>query len=160
MRIVSMAAALLLAACGGPPVTINADVSDADLAPYRQAGTSVVFGQGFLRQQGGGVVTCAGEQVLLMPDLPPIRQAIEAYRHGSQVTMTGRSWDNTARKTTCDAQGNFRFEGLPVANWYVGTEVRWQVGYAVQGGSLGSPVATRQGETTQVLLTDANFIAR
>ncbi len=82
--------ALLISACAGPKVTINSDVSEAELAPYRQGGTASIIGQGFLRQQGGGVVTCAGEQVLLMPDLPPIRQAIEAARHGSQVTMSGR----------------------------------------------------------------------
>jgi hypothetical protein len=140
-------------------VTVNTNVSEAELAPFRKAGTSSIIGQGFLRQNGGGVVTCAGSTVILSPDLPPIRQAIDAARAGHNVQGTGGVWGNAGRKATCDAQGNFHFDNLPSADWYVVTEVKWSVGYSPQGGTLGAPVSTHDGAASQVLLADANYIA-
>ena len=149
---------LLVSSCTRPTVTIDINVSEAELAPFRKSGTRSVVGQGFLRQKGGGVVTCAGSRVLLAPDLPPIRQAINAMRSGKNVAGSGAQWHNAGRQAICDAQGNFRFSNLPPAEWFVFTEVRWQVGNWHQGGTLGAPVHTRRGGETQVYLTDDHYI--
>jgi len=161
MKTYAFLAALFLCGCmQQKTVAIDTSVSEAELAPYREAGTASITGQGFLRQNGGGVVTCAGSQVILAPDLPPIRQAIDAARAGSQVQFGGQQWGDAGRKTICDAQGNFSFEQLPAANWYVLTEVRWEVGYSSQGGTLGAPVTTRPGEQSHLVLSDDDFLAR
>ena len=62
-----------------------------------------------------------------------------------------------ARIATCDAQGNFRFAGIPRARWYIFSRVRWSVGdYGQQGGELLGEVDTTGGGEQQVLLTDSN----
>lgn len=153
---------MALGALGCAPretVTVDADVSQEDLAPYQAPGTASVTGQGFMRQRGGTVVTCAGEDVYLVPDLPPIRNAIQALAGGHEVELAGaRRWGPAAHRSQCDAQGNFAFENLPAATWQVLTTVSWEVDRRPQGGGLARVVTTTEGEVTNVLLTDADVV--
>jgi len=50
---------------------------------YLQAGDNNVKGQGFLRQQGGGVVTFAGSAVMMLPATSFFREAIGHFRSGN-----------------------------------------------------------------------------
>lgn len=157
-----VAGMLMLAGCAGfqqETVYIDTTISDEALKPYRTTGPASISGQGFLRQQGGGVVTCAGSAVLLAPDLPPVRRAVEEGRKGKRIVRQGPKWQDVARKTTCDAQGNFVFENLPLESWFLATEVKWVVAYEPQGGTVGRFVSTRDGGQQRVLLSDDDLIA-
>jgi hypothetical protein len=60
-------------------------------------------------------------------------------------------------KTTCDAQGNFRFERVPAGDFYVVTIVRWGVpsgGITLpQGGALMRRISVAPGQSVSVLLS-------
>lgn len=155
-------AALMLSGCASmpglqPAVKPSISYSAADHAAWKETGTAVVTGQAFLRQQGGGVVTCAGSPVYLLPKSPYFDELATIIESRRKPDMTGFSADGfPGRSGQCDAQGNFRFENLPEASWYVISEVRWTIGYATQGGELVDTVTTTAGQTTNVLLTDKN----
>jgi hypothetical protein len=125
--------------------------------PYKEKGNNTVTGQGFLRQKGGGVVTCAGSQVFLLPATSYFREAIGHLMQGNDPQV--RTIDPVyARVGQCDAQGNFIFSGIPDGGWFVVTEVKWSVGPNLQGGSLFQEINIGGGKTTRVLLSDKNII--
>jgi hypothetical protein len=151
------------AAQRGPrDVTPVAQVRDADHAPYRAPGATTITGQGFLRQQGGGVVTCAGSEVFLIPSTDYTREATAISMRGDRVVGPGPTAGTTgARRTQCDAQGKFRFEGVPGGiPWIIMTQVSWRVGYAPQGGALLRAFTPADRGTEEVMLTDQNFVGR
>jgi hypothetical protein len=133
---------------------------DADTHnPYMQKGKNTIKGQGFLRQQGGGVVTCAGEDVNLLPATPYFRELLIIYKSGKKpMGDIDPSFKTIRRQTKADAQGNFTFTDLPDGNWFVSTKVRWIVAGERQGGGLIKEVRVSNGETKQVLLTENDLV--
>ena len=63
MRLIASIAVWFLAACAQQQQTIDISryFSVAEVAPFNVQGSGTIAGQGFLRQSGGGVVTCAGD---------------------------------------------------------------------------------------------------
>jgi hypothetical protein len=159
---------LLTAALTGcairPPVKMQTAFDAEEHRPYAQTGANTIKGQGFLRQQGGGVVTCAGSTVLLMPATSFFREFINHYRSGRNPELGGVGVDPGLRamikQSQCDAQGNFAFSSLPDGRWFVVTEVKWTVRYAQQGGALMQELSVANGETAQVLLTEKDWVGR
>jgi hypothetical protein len=152
----------VLAACAPPEQRMSTTFNPDEYVPFAQPGTATVAGQAFLRQQGGGVVTCAGSDVLLFPNTAYIREAIAIMKSGAtptgMPTMSDPRMKGAGRRQQCNAQGNFKFENVPEGNWFVASEVKWAVGYARQGGSLVQEIHTSPGVTTDVLLTDRDLI--
>jgi hypothetical protein len=147
--------------------------SEAELTPYTQTGNAKLTGQAFLRQQGGGVVVCAGEPVLLVPNIGVFAEAVRLRRSGVQPKIAGQKdgrvfhagiADPVAKKAIrqaqCDAQGNFELANIPAGNWILYSRVQWVVGeYSIQQGSdLIAEVKTENTGEQKVLLTDANRI--
>jgi len=186
-RIAALGAVLLIFACAGPqPIRIIEPVQTVQTTqpvqpdkpvqeqmrvkfdyavhkPYLQKGNNTIKGQGFLRQQGGGIVTCAGNDVLLLPATSFFREMVNLARAGKEPLFTGKidpAYREMLKHTQADAQGNFTVSGLPDGNWFLFTQVEWTVGYQPQGGVLMEEVRVANGETKQVLLTNKNFIGR
>ena len=155
-------AAAILAGCAHmrQPVQMTTTFNVDEHRPYYQAGTNTIKGQGFLRQKGRGVVTCAGNDVYLMPATPFFRELVNHVRAGEKPEPTDSTYKLVLKKSQCNAQGNFEFGGVANGNWFVVTEVKWSVGYSQQGGALLEEVAVAHGETVQVLLTDKDWIGR
>lgn len=159
--------ALVLAGCAAsqpsPFVTLRTPFVAAEHAPFKAAGTASITGQAFLRQRGGGTVTCAGSKVYLFPDSPYFTEMVDVVRAG-KLPATPASGDaeykGIARQTQCDAQGNFNFEQLPPLSWYVMTEVTWMVGNNQEGGSLLRLVELASGQSTRVLLSNSDRVGR
>ncbi len=153
----------LLSGCAiQKPVQLQTKFDYESHKAYIQNGTSVLKGQGFLRQQGGGVVTCAGSPVYLMPSTPFFREAVNLLRVGKNPQIGQKldpAYNAVLKQSQCDAQGNFLFTNLPPGSWFVVTEVKWIVGYNQQGGGLLREVSTNNNEI-QVLLTDNDLIGR
>jgi hypothetical protein len=62
---------------------------------------------------------------------------------------------STVRRVACDAEGRFRFDGVPAGRWYVFSNVVWRaVGAegALQGGALMQRIDVAEGARTTVLL--------
>ena len=145
----------------------------SELAPYLANGDAKVTGQAFLRQRAGGVVVCAGEPVLLVPNIGVFAEAVRLRRSGVQPKIAGKqdgrvfhagTADPVAKKairqSTCDAQGNFELSGLPAGRWILYSRVQWVVGEYdwQQGSDLIAEVTTEKAGEQRVLLTDANRI--
>lgn len=127
---------------------------------YAGQGSGKLVGQAFLRQQGGGVVTCAGSPVMMAPDTPYFQEMIKVSKAG-KAPIAGSEMESakaTIKSTVCDAQGNFVFDKLPPGRWFVGTDVRWTVGYNTQGGSVFKAVTVAPASETKILLTDADLV--
>ncbi len=155
-----------LGACNGvspPTVQVSTPFVPSEYTKYAATGSGRIEGQAFLRQNGGGVVTCAGSPVLLVPDTAFIREAISVARTGAVIGLGGAQLSiapkDALKRSTCDAQGGFVFERVPAADWVVTTEVKWQVAGNQQGGTLLKNVSVKSG-TSKVFLTDSDFAGR
>ena len=84
---------------------------------------SVEYGRGF---------SCAGQPVVLTPEAPysswrivqlygsAERAALPvAEVRSRQANRPSDDYSAFARRTTCDAQGHFTFQGLPAGGWFV-----------------------------------------
>lgn len=164
LRLITLIAALSLAACAPQQQTIDISryFSVTEVAPFNVRGRGTITGQGFLRQSGGGVVTCAGDVVYLAPDTPFTRRFFAIIAEGNlPILANGRPsqlYPNAFRISECDAQGNFRFSDLAPGKWVVVTSVYWLVGNRQQGDLLLGDTEIIGDETAQVLLSDRNRI--
>lgn len=170
-------AALALVSCATPtliPIQLQTAFDPSEVAFINEQGTNAVKGSAFIRQQGGGVVTCAGNEVRLVP-----KGAYSVERMGIVYgTVTGLGFNRLfddgrlfvevdgdvmppppedylrhSRGTTCDVDGKFEFSNVAVGSYFVTTHVTWTVGYASQGGSLMVPVDfTGSDEVKSVIL--------
>jgi hypothetical protein len=146
---------------------------ESEMSPYLTSGAAKVTGQAFLRQRGGGVVVCAGEPVLLVPNIGVFAEAVRLRRSGVQPKIAGKqdgrvfqagTADPVAKKAirqaVCDAQGNFELAGLPAGKWILYSRVQWVVGEYdwQQGSDLIAEVTTENTGEQKILLTDANRI--
>lgn len=146
----ALAAALLLAACSSP---------------------NTIEGNALLRTRGGDVRTCAGYQVALVPATTATERVIrEAFGEGDSAFKSARGLadadplppslaeDPRIQSGVCDAQGDFAFDDLKNGEYFVVTQVLWDVPGAygasnTQGGTLMQKVAVQGGETRKIVLT-------
>lgn len=76
--------------------------------------------------------SAAQARALLEPDLPEYHELVLS--------------------TTCDGQGNFRFENVADGDFYVVTAITWETAYTYEGGPLMKRVSLQGGETVRVVL--------
>ena len=127
---------------------------------HTEVGNGVITGEGFLRQRGGGVVTCAGSPVSLLPNTQYFRQFVKKSlnnRYLSPLLRTKRhitaEMKSVIRETYCDAQGKFTFYNLPSENWIIMTNVSWDVGYRQEGGDIAEFIKSIDGQTVSGILS-------
>lgn len=148
-----------------PEVSFDAGQARAMLA----TGNNTLQGSALLRQAGGGVVTCAGVAVYLMPVTAAAKDwAVRSFGSEAggfrQVDATGPQFRygasefmTSVKTATCDAAGNFKFEEVADGEWYVFTRILWSIpirfGTELQGGTLMQPVKLAGGATRSVVLS-------
>jgi hypothetical protein len=152
---------IVVGACAPARVAVQTPYDASQYATYKPTGLNAIRGQAFLTQQGGGVVTCAGKQVFLTPDSPYFRELASIATHGSTPEFPHGNGgpEDVVRHTVCDAQGNFEFTKLPDGKYILMTEVRWQVGYAAQGGPIWMPGTVADGVEKHVVMSNDAFVA-
>lgn len=145
-----------------PPVwNPLSDSAEAEYDRYLVPGTSVLTGQAFMTQRGGGVVKAAGRSVTLDPATAignewwvkaGIKWALRAH------TPESPSFHKARRTTVADAEGRFRFKELPPGKYYVRTEVTWDVPYhGPQGGLVGQLVEVKNDQESEIILNQLAF---
>lgn len=168
----TLLAASLLSACATPTssvVTVYAPFDEAQAKALLQPGTNTVRGNAFVRQRGGGVVTCAGSQVTLVPATTYASERMRYIYSDQNVTLPERaraplsdqrvfspdfgSYRQNVKTTVCDSQGNFTFDRVADGRFFVVTTVAWQVGSANEGARLMHQVLTSNGQTISVVLS-------
>lgn len=143
-------------------VPFEADEARAMLDP----GPNTVSGSSLIRQAGGGIVTCAGNPVFLLPATAYADERVNIiygnYQSGyvpyagllnHSFTPDDPEYKNLTEQTRCDAQGNFEFTNVADGEFYVHTLVTWSVNYTTQGGGLMRRVDLEGGEHEKIVLT-------
>jgi hypothetical protein len=158
---------LLLLTAGCAPTIMQVGIAPADVAAARAAlepGDAVITGSAVMRQQGGGTVTCAGNEVHLVPatgsatsELTRVFGAEEGYvRRGGSTTMGGGTLvvpPEPNRTVLCNAQGFFRFSDVRPGRWHVMTAVVWAAGENYQGGTILVTTEVASGQEVEVVLS-------
>ena len=159
VRVVTLGACVARATALNPIHTVMP--FDPSLAAHiMDTGDNTIMGQAFLRQRGGGVVTCAGASVSLIPQTPYSRERFgNLYGTIMEVAQGSRFLDDPdprymelTREATCDADGNFRFADVPDGEYFVTTRVQWEVASVTQGGPVMAPIMVSGGEEIHVLI--------
>lgn len=154
-----------VAGCAAPGLTVIKDFNhpfDANqAAAMLLPGPNTISGSALMRQQGGGVVTCAGRQVHLIPATDYAGMRMYAI-YGTEKFIgpgAGKTFepDQPAyylhmKATLCNAQGFFKFDKVADGTFYVQTTVSWVAGRVPQGGNLMERVSVKGGETVEVTL--------
>ena len=168
LLIVSILALTIVGGCASKSVSLTARF-DADAAKRQLIeGTNIVRGSGLVRQAGGGVVTCAGNPVFLMPVTSTAREWAThlygspqaGYRSagGPGVMFDGaEEFMSAVRTANCDAQGSFRFDHVANGEFYVFTRIVWRVGGEMQGGSVMRSVSLKGGSSVEVVLSPGSL---
>ncbi len=138
--------------------------NDLDHELYRMNGENVVSGQAFLRQKGGNVVTCAGEQVIMYPDTPYFNSRdtfiaeTSALSNRCQITFVqDKNAETYNRLSQCDAQGNFEFNKVPAGNYIINVAVKWYSGGGTngyEGGLLRKKITVQDQEPNKIIITE------
>ena len=126
------------------------------------SGNNTIKGNSFLKQNGGGVVTCAGNGVDLIPNTEYAKERIRNLYNNTERGFRGynaiafipdnQDYHTFMKKTTCDSQGNFKFDNVADGDYFITTTVIWTVGYAPQGGALMQKVSVNNGELKEIVL--------
>jgi len=168
---------LVLSACAATPHLFTSTYTEETL-PEAQSidGDNTVSGSAFLRQGGGGVVSCAGNQVVLKKELRfprsvyareanalsyYVRQASEVDSRHTTFEAEKRLLENTMKRVSaCDVDGKFEFANLAPGTYSVCTRVYWVVGDAGQGGNVQGRVTIPSGASGQkasMVITSGNY---
>jgi hypothetical protein len=159
IAILAVCAAVGLGGCAQrPTVPINTPITAAELAPYKKPGRAIVVGQASLRREGAAAVTCAGQQVFLIPAIAYNRAMIAALRAGQKPVPGPNvgSSESYWRKSVCDARGHFRFRSVPAGAWYASIAVRWKEQPDL--GAVVKEIRVPTAGTVNVLLTDSDLV--
>lgn len=172
MRLLVVAVLAGLTGCAmTKPVQMTKSFNAAEAQNALRRGTNIIRGSALIRQAGGGVVTCAGSQVDLIPATEYANERMMIYYKSvsggylpaeapniinppSVPATTDAEYMRLSRKATCDAQGFFTFSDVADGSYYLVTTVLWRVGYNVQGGGLMKRVDLQGGSPiVEVVLT-------
>lgn len=146
------------------PYLIAADFDAKQAQEMLRPGENSIRGSALIRQSGGGVVTCAGGRVSLIPATQYANErtagqfpAMHDERGFSrkiylQFDPDERAYAQLMRHTSCDAQGYFDFQNITDGTFYVRTSVSWRVADQEQGGLLVHRVTLKQGDKVTIVL--------
>ena len=161
-------ALLFLSACMAsmpPKHSMVSSFDPSEVEWFSSSGANSVYGSALIRQRGGGVVTCAGQEVGLVPVSTYANERIRAIygnltngysRYGNSLIKEPpeQAYMDMSHTTICNAQGFFSFRNLPDGEFYVSTAIRWQVNdYSYEGGTLMRMVILSDGEAAEVVLS-------
>lgn len=155
----------LLAGCATPkPVPLVASFNAQEARELIKPGVNILSGSALIRQNGGGVVTCAGLPVELFPKTAYATERVKAIYGNTlrgfnsvenqfKFTPDYPEYIQLSRQTLCDAQGHFEFSDVADGDFFVFSAIVWQAGGAPQGGALMQAVSVRGGDSKQLVLS-------
>jgi hypothetical protein len=160
----TVAVACLAGCATNRAITLTAPFDAAVAKAQLADGSNSIKGSALIRQMGGGVVTCAGGPVFLMP-ATAMANEWATYLYGSpnggffDASGMGLQFQGAqemyaaAKHTTCNAQGSFSFDRVADGEFLVFTRITWLAGQRQQGGSIMRRVKLSGAQTTEVVLS-------
>ena len=148
-----------------PHYEMRTSFDPQEVAWFDKEGTNSIEGSALIRQSGGDVVTCAGNEVHLIPVshyatermLAIYGSAERGYSQFGSAVIKGEPdhlYMITSQTKRCNAQGAFSFSDLPDGSFYLVTIIRWRVSeYRHEGGALMARITLEEGKTGEVVLT-------
>ncbi|MEX0960253.1 MAG: hypothetical protein WDZ63_13295 [Burkholderiales bacterium] len=148
-------------------VNISSSFDAAQASQMLEKGSNSLRGSALIRQRGGGVVTCAGQDVVLAPATAYASERVKAI-YGSEdggfnPVFGGRrvsfeseppEFKTLILTTRCDAQGYFKFDQVANGSFYVVTLITWKVSdYVTEGGHLCQRITLNGGESKEIVLS-------
>lgn len=122
------------------PIRINSTFDENQAKSMLENGKMTLMGEAFLRRTDGGIVTCAGQEVELIPETQYAAERIfhvygsqqKAYKPysyfiGNQTTFIPdeASYHNFQKLSVCDAQGHFKFTNINKGKYIIIASVLW-----------------------------------
>lgn len=149
--------------CANKKYTLDAPFNEEAVVKQLKDGGNTVRGSGFIRQRNGGLVTCAGGVVSLMPITERARQWSETMTdgpNGGYVDLSGRGYvfpNNPelfkfTRESRCDVAGKFEFSNVGDGDWFIFTRITWQIPGGTSGGLTIVPIRLAGSRTIDVVL--------
>jgi hypothetical protein len=164
-RVMLVILAGAVAACATTTMQVAVAPADVEAATAMLApGTGTLKGSALMRQRGGGVVTCAGNDVFLIPATASVTSELRRIFGGDKgyVARGGNAMlgggklvvaPKPNRQGVCNAQGFFTFTNVRAGQWYVMTTTTWTVGDEYQGGTILGTGEVMEGQETEIVLT-------
>jgi hypothetical protein len=132
-----------------------------------RTGKNTIKVNAFLRQAGGGVVTCAGETVYLTPATEMAKERITAI-YGSvlggfrrinalptiKFANADTAYDEKRKSAICSSEGRVTFEKVANGDFYITTRVVWSASNIPQGGNLSKKITVSDGEVLDLVLSN------
>jgi len=163
--IAGMCAVFILTGCAGQVIPISREFHPEEAKRLAAPGPNIISGSALIRQQGGGVVTCAGLPINLIPKTAYATERMEAIwgnsvkgyapAYSMQMTFTPDppGYHQHASHTRCDAQGNFQFPNVADGEFYLVSVITWVVARQAQGGGMMQAISVNGGEAKEVVLS-------
>lgn len=161
----AIALAAILAGCAvtKPPVALTTRFDVQQAQEMVRPGVNIISGSALIRQNGGGVVTCAGLPILLVPNTAYASERMSviyrnaergfvAVSNGITFTPDDPAYMKNTRTTVCDAQGKFAFNDVADGRFFVLSNIVWNVG-GPQGGTVMQAVAVSGGQAREIVLS-------
>jgi hypothetical protein len=165
-RFLAVVVAAFLAGCADDLPQVFTPYSDNDFNAWRGAGLANVSGQAFYKMPSGRLITCAGDEIMLIPATGYNLEAEQSIGMGNGFPENyNKAAFKYVRKTMCDGAGHFSFEKLPTQNWIALTHISWQERSKMmfwtkddEGGTLYQQVMLEPGDN-KVILSNQDFVA-
>ncbi|HLR78584.1 MAG TPA: hypothetical protein VK062_05995 [Burkholderiaceae bacterium] len=136
-----------------------------------EAGNGSVAGTAFMLKRNGDVVTCAGNEVYLVPATDYAKERFSRMYPGMPTTTATSlkhvdeimfrrqvffpdppAYYLATKATICDENGNFAFHDIKDGDYFVNTSVYWEDDIN-HGGTMARRVIVENGVAPQVTLT-------
>lgn len=165
---------ILLAGCATQKpqekIKINTIFNKDEAKMLMADGKNTLKGSALMRQVGGGVVTCAGQTISILPATTYAYQRVQ-YLYGSDTAgtrsafaiqnnpepfeTTDEDYQKYQRKTICDSQGFFKFEKLADGEFFVVSSITWKANprsVYYEGGWMMRKVRLAGGEVKEIVI--------
>lgn len=161
-------ALLAITGCAAPKaVNLRTSFNQSEASKLLEKGANTVKGSALIRQQGGGIVTCAGTTVELVPATQYAQERISAIYNSNdrgynpifggvliKFDNTDLGYVSSKRETVCDAQGFFKFDNISDGSFFVISIIVWGTDtYVKQGGRIMQRVTVSGGETKEIVVS-------
>lgn len=144
----------LISGCLPNPPIIQTTYNESIFSAYNKEGTGRIYGQAFLKTNGGDVKLGAGNTVILMPANLYTKEIVSLMESNKSLANVDNRLGKYQRRETADAGGNFEFNNLPPGEYYLACSITWMVNtYIESGGMITYKASLSNGERKRVMLT-------